>query len=230
MQTGHVIQIYVASARELRPEDFVLLTDEERSRASRFHFEKDRRLFVLARCVLRSMLGKALHLPASEVRLRAGPNGKPELDTGNHSLSFNLSHSGNQVAVAIAPGPTRLGVDIELHNPGVEIHSIARNYFCPREIELLRGSPEQARSHFFRFWTLKEAYLKAVGIGLGLKLSTIDVSQLPLQSAAPPEYPDGREPHGIRVQSLPAPDGYSAAVAADGPEWQAEVIPWIWNA
>jgi 4'-phosphopantetheinyl transferase len=179
--------------------------------------------------LLRTALGKALDLPAAAVPLRLGPNGKPELEPSDSSLAFNLSHSGNQIAVVIANNP-RVGVDIEFHKRDIDVHSIAKDHFCASEIELLRaGSPEQASTYFFRFWTLKEAYLKAVGIGLGVSLSRIDVSRIRSQAPAEPEYLDGDEPCGIRVQALRAPPGYSAAVAADGPEWKAEVVPWCWN-
>ena len=126
MQTGKVIQVYVAPARALRLEDYGLLTADEKDRAARFHFEKDRRLFVLARCVLRSALGRVLDVPPAAVPIQLGANGKPELGSANASLTFNLSHSGDQVAVAIAPG-ARVGIDIEYHSRDTEIDSIAQD-------------------------------------------------------------------------------------------------------
>jgi len=227
MQSGQVIQVYIAPARALHPEDYALLTAEEEDQAARFHFEKDRRLFVLARCILRSALGNLLDVPPAAVRIHLGPNGKPELDAAS-GLTFNLSHSEDQIAVAIAPN-LRVGVDIEYHGRDIGIDSIAQDYFCQKEIDSLRGSIEHTRTNFFRFWTLKEAYLKAVGIGLGVSLSSIDMSGVPLQSPGRPEFPDGDDWHGIHVQSLQAPAGYSAAVAAEGSQWRAEVVTWNWK-
>ena len=228
MQTDQVIQVYMARARALRPEDHALLTADEKDRAARFHFEKDRRLFVLARCILRSALGKLLDVPPATVPIHLGPNAKPELYPANASWTFNLSHSEDQIAVAIAPIP-RVGVDVEFHGGKVDIDSIAREYFCQKEIEYLRGSIEHTRTHFYRFWTLKEAYLKAVGIGLGMSFSSMDMSGVPVQASGQPEFHNEDDRHGIRVQSLPAPARYSGAVAADGSDWHVEVVPWSWE-
>lgn len=227
MGTERTVRVYIAPARAIGEEDLALLTPNERSRAARFRFEKDRRLFVLARCLLRTTLGEALTMPPSCVPLRPGPNGKPELSLPNHSVAFNLSHSETQLAVAIAKGAA-VGVDIEYIDRSIDVISLAQGHFCPAEIEYLRNNPEHPSASFFRFWTLKEAYLKAVGTGIGVSLANIDVSRVLFQSPTEPDYLDEQQPRGVRIQVLEAPAGYSAAVAAEGPEWQAEVIHWCW--
>ena len=214
------IRVYLAAVSALTAWHCDLLSSEERARAARFVFEKDRSLFVLGRAMLRSILGPALGLTGARVPLLLNAYGKPEID-GCGGPSFNLSHSGAYVALAVSEAP-RVGIDIEVHRPDCEFLAIAREYFCPAELACLNARPEQADELFFRYWTLKEAYLKALGSGLSGPLRNLEVSRMRGGSVLEDRWSLG----GIRLQVLNAPPGYSAAVAADAGPWRVCLERW----
>jgi 4'-phosphopantetheinyl transferase len=225
------IEVYFAPVRELRDDDLQLLSADERQRAQRFRFEADRRRFVLARCALRLALARALGggLAPAAVPLRVGPHGKPELASQDRRLMFSLSHAGDYIALALVGNGRHVGVDLEQHQP-VNFDRIAQDQFCPRERQWLsEGGAAQVEARFNRIWTLKEAYLKASGLGLSGAPKSVDVSEVVTQPANEPQFPQGRT--DIAVQSIDTPAaGYSAALAADGRDWRSQVLPWIWNA
>jgi 4'-phosphopantetheinyl transferase len=225
------IEVYFAPVRELRDHDMQLLSADERQRAQRFRFEADRRRFVLARCALRLALARALRgIAPAAVPLRVGPHGKPELATQDR-LMFSLSHAGDYIALALVGNGRRVGIDLEQHQ-AVNVDRVAQDLFCPRESQwLCEGGAADAQARFNRIWTLKEAYLKASGLGLSGAPRSVDVSDVVVQSTSEPspQFPHGRT--DIAVQSIDAPTaGYSAALAADGRDWRSQVLPWSWNA
>ncbi|HEY6477727.1 MAG TPA: 4'-phosphopantetheinyl transferase superfamily protein [Polyangia bacterium] len=172
-----------------------LLTSEERARRERYRFERDRHQFVVARGLLRWTLSHYLGLPAEALRFRAGPHGKPELDgkpelavgAAPTALEFNLSHAAGVVACAVARD-AEIGIDVEDHAGAADIDAVARS-FAPSEradLDAVRGAARQER--FLAYWTLKEAYLKARGEGLGLPL---DGFAFTLAPASPPRIAFG---------------------------------------
>ena len=204
------------------------LAPDEQARAARFVFEKDRLTFVLGRRLARSLLGDMLGCVPEAVPLALGAHGKPELDEAARSsgLCFNLAHSGAEVVCAVTVGRP-VGVDVERERPDVNVLELARRFFCAREIHRLEGAPPaEARRLFYRYWTLKEAYLKAEGTGLGLSLTAIDVSDVPEPPPARPAPPIEDRPRGIRVLPVPWTAGYQAAVAAAGADWSLERRAW----
>lgn len=155
-----------------------LLSEEERQRAARFHFNLDRERYVIGRAALRRLLGKQLQRRPEEVQFRYNPQGKPALDRaeGDADWRFNIAHSGGLALIAVSLG-REIGVDIERIRPDVECLELARRNFSPREIAELEATPSaEQRRAFFRGWTRKEAYLKAHGIGLSLPLDRFSVS------------------------------------------------------
>jgi 4'-phosphopantetheinyl transferase len=156
-----------------------LLSQAERDRASRFHFERDRLRFTAARGRLRQLLGRYADVPPSAVVIETGASGKP-FTRGEPSLEFNLAHSDNRVVFAFAHWP--VGIDVERIRPLPDLLPMAEQFFAPREYEAMRrltGAPLE--DTFFRCWTLKEAYLKAVGDGLNVPLSAFQVSLNPFK-------------------------------------------------
>lgn len=159
-----------------------LLSPEEKERADRFHFLKDRNAFTIARALLRILLARYLAQPAQQLRFHYNQNGKPALV--EHSLSFNVAHSGDLALYAVAQSQD-IGVDVEYMRAGVEYESLARHFFSPREVAWLLELPvEQRRAAFFACWTRKEAYIKARGLGLSLDLTLFDVALQPQQPVA----------------------------------------------
>jgi 4'-phosphopantetheinyl transferase len=154
------------------------LSPDERTRADQFVFSPDRRNFIVARGILRDILSRYLHCQAAEIRFCTELNGKPGLDCANTSirLDFNLSHSSGYLVVAVTQGK-KVGVDIEMVRPVPDIDLITSQSFSEYErnmLALLTG--EEKLLGFYRCWTRKEAYLKAVGSGLSIPLDSFDVS------------------------------------------------------
>jgi 4'-phosphopantetheinyl transferase len=150
-----------------------LIDDREKIRAAGFRFARDAARFIARRARLREII--ALHTGEAAHRLSFsdGPHGKPMLTNG--ALQFSLSHSHGLIMVAIAP--VEIGCDIERIDPGLEWQPLAERFFSPGERRALRDLPEaQGRRAFFDCWSRKEAYVKALGLGLSYPLDAFDVS------------------------------------------------------
>jgi len=195
-----------------------LLSDDELERASRFHFEKDARHFIVARGSLRSILGAYIPFPAADLRFSYSPQGKPGLQHPVSDIRFNLSHSRGLALLALARGRD-LGVDVEWKNEDVEIEKLAQRFFSRHEHQSMLSQPEQKRiAAFFRGWTCKEAFLKAQGMGLSRILSSFDVDMNVGQPARLlATRPDATEADHWFLQELEIAEQYAAAVAVEGP-------------
>jgi 4'-phosphopantetheinyl transferase len=147
-----------------------LITDEERARHDAFVFEADRRVHLTARLLQRTVLSHYTGVPPAAWRFTAGTQGRPEIAGPSATeLRFNLSHTRRMVACAVARG-REIGVDVEDTEREAPLE-VAERFFAPDEVEALRQLPagEQAE-RFFVYWTLKESYIKARGLGLSLPL------------------------------------------------------------
>ncbi len=150
---------------DFRAEDF--LVDEELVRMARFAKEDDRKRFVLGRVELRRELGDRLGMAPKEVIFERGRYGK--LRVSEKRVHFNVSHAGNWVVLVF--GENAVGVDIEVLDRRVRDLDAVADLFCDEEREFVMGSGEDGRrERFLRVWTAKEAYMKAVGMGLSLPL------------------------------------------------------------
>ena len=154
------------------------LSFEERRRAERFRFENLRRSYTLSRGGLRILLGLYLGCPPNEIELTCGPKGKPALRNSSR-IRFNASHSGEMALYAFTVG-CELGVDVEQLRKLDDPESIAARFFSTAEAAELRSlKPDDRGSAFFRCWTRKEAYVKAIGDGLAIPLNRFQVTLLP---------------------------------------------------
>jgi 4'-phosphopantetheinyl transferase len=167
-----------------------LLDDTERARAARFRFEPDRRAYVAAHALKRSLLAEHGDLPPAEWRFVTGAAGKPEVDPalGRSWLRFSLSHCRSLVACAVA-GIDDVGLDVEELARRALSPDLADRFFAPAEAAMMRGLPEAARaSAFLQVWTLKESFVKATGDGIGLGLERFAFAlEPPRLLFAPPE-------------------------------------------
>jgi 4'-phosphopantetheinyl transferase len=155
-----------------------LLSPDEKRRAQKFRFTKDSRNFIIARGILRSLIGKYLKIKPSEISFRYSEFGKPGI-ADNHSLQFNISHSKN-IALFAFIKKLNVGVDVEFVNPDIEVKDIAEKFFSPNEVLNLFALPEKQHTlGFFNCWTRKEAFIKAVGEGLSFPLNKFEVSLEP---------------------------------------------------
>ena len=166
-----------------QPKDVTLryasaLDPSEIARARSFRHPRDGERFGAAHGMVREILAGYLGLPPASLEYRTNAFGKPELADGRAKLAFNLSRSGGRALLAVTQGE-EVGVDLEMaHTDGEEL-AIAEKFFSPGErAYLLETPPELRHQVFLRCWTLKEAYIKAVGSGLSLGLGTFDVSPL----------------------------------------------------
>lgn len=188
-----------------------LLSEDEKARAARFVFERDRHRFIVARGRLRGVLAGVLGTKPSALRFDYAAHGKPSL-AGVDGLHFNLSHSEALAALGVTRGP-EIGVDVEHVRPLKE--DIAARFFSERETATLRGLPESEQvDAFFRCWTRKEAIVKAIGEGLSHSLDSFDVTLRADQPALVERF--AGEADAPRVWRLvhfdPAP-GYAGAIA-----------------
>jgi 4'-phosphopantetheinyl transferase len=191
-----------------------LLDADELTRARRFHFQRDRDRFTLARGLLRTLLGRYLELEPKAVRFAYGPSGKPFLAASESTLRFNLSHSGTQALFVFAPA-RELGIDLEAGlRLGDDWPALACRIFSVREqAELAAMPPERRRDAFLNGWTRKEAYLKAIGHGLVNGLDKIEVTLDPGQPAA---FLSLEVAHKWRLFDLREGAGAAAALVVEG--------------
>ena len=197
-----------------------LLSADELIRAQRFHFDRDRRHFIGRRAILRIVLASYLENPPASLRFSYNDFGKPCLGDPAHSkrLSFNLSHSGELIRIAVAIDRD-VGIDVEVVDASVPIDSVARRFFSPREIAALEALPESLRrANFFGFWTRKEAYIKARGKGLSLPLASFDVSVESGRTAT--LISEDGSSTVWKVEDLEGGVAHFAAVAAKGDDWK----------
>ena len=153
------------------------LSPEELDRAERYRFGLDRRRFIVARSALRLLLGAYLGIEPASLRIDSGPRGKPELALGVSSrLRFNTSRSEDLAVFAIGRD-RELGVDVERVRTDMDFEPLLDRVLSVAEQGALdQLAPEARRRAFYRYWTRKEAYLKALGVGLAIALHELDVT------------------------------------------------------
>ncbi len=187
------------------------LSAEEIERASGFRFEKDRNVFTVTRAMLRILLAERLSCTPISIQFELSEHGKPSV--AGSGLYFNVSHSGNSALFGFTEaGP--IGVDVEWNKRTVEIEEVASRFFSAGEYrELCEYSQEERQEVFFRIWTRKEAFIKAVGEGLSYPLDEFEVStgeEAALLSIK------REKPRSWWISDCELPMDYSGAVAVNG--------------
>lgn len=149
------------------------LSTDEIARANGFRFDRHKNRFIAARGYLRQILSSYLQKSSEEITFEYSDRGKPKLL--NTNLQFNVSHS-QDIALYGFTNHNLIGIDIEYLRSNVECAKIAKRFFNEREYQIINNlSPEKQAQAFFQFWTIKEAYLKATGEGLGGGLETVEI-------------------------------------------------------
>lgn len=185
-----------------------LLTGEELARAAKFLKPADADGFILGRGLLRRILADCLNAEPAELRFNRNAQGKPFLEDGK--LDFNVSHSRDRLLIAVTAGRA-VGIDIEFRRGGLNMASIAKRWFAPAEQEFFQtlGKPEEG---FFEIWAKKEAYVKALGIGIYKDLNTFAV---PLGEK--PFFPNIGKNGQWFFQTLEIDPDYAAAIVSEAP-------------
>lgn len=185
-----------------------LLSEEELERAAKFIKPGDTDGFILSRGLLRRILAECLNTKPSALQFNRNKQGKPFLADG--TLEFNVSHSRDRLLIAVTAGRA-VGVDIEFRRSGLNMESIAKRWFAPAEQKFFR-SLENPADGFFEIWAKKEAYVKALGLGIYKELNTFAV-------------PTGEKPFSANIgndaqwffKTLEIDSGYAAAVVSEVP-------------
>ena len=166
-----MIDVYAVNFFEPPSHDVVdsllkVIDSDKKARIERFVRSDDAIRSLLADVLVRFIVCLKLRWKNSEVKFSTAVQGKPYL-LNCDDFHFNVSHSGSWVACACDAQP--VGIDIELIQP-ID-YSIAEYCFSPKEYRALMQEPESRRLwHFYNIWTLKESYVKALGVGVGLNL------------------------------------------------------------
>jgi len=150
-----------------------LLNPEEATQQKRYHFERHRHQYLITRAVIRTLLSRydPRRAPA-DWRFVKNDYGRPQVvaEQNADDLRFNLSHTDGLIACALTRG-REVGVDCEDILRGGDLVAIADRYFSPSEVsDLHKVTPERQDFRFFDYWTLKESYIKARGMGLSIPL------------------------------------------------------------
>lgn len=152
-----------------------LLSEDEKLRASRFKFYKDKRCYVVTKGVLRLLSERYLNIDAKDIKFEYEDYGKPKFKHKTN-LNFNVSHSGDIAIIGFVFDHT-IGVDIEKIKNDFDTFEIAANFFSKKEISALREIPKSEQHiAFYRCWTRKEAFIKAKGTGLSFPLNEFAVT------------------------------------------------------
>ena len=207
-----------------------LLSRDEVQRADRFHFKQDQNRFIGARAAMREILSKYLYVAPTKIAFSYAFCGKPELDgkLRESEIEFNLSHSHGIALVGVAR-KMRIGVDIEFVDSHIAIDEISARFFSAWERCALHALPPEERIEgFFRCWTRKEAYIKALGNGLSIPLDRFEVEFGPATAAVSAPMENALfGPFCGRLYKVDSPRGYTAALAVEG--GQHALRQWEWK-
>lgn len=189
-----------------------LLSMDEKTRALRFKFPIHQQRFIAARSILRCLLARYLNQPPESFDFKYTEHGKPYLF--NQSIYFNISHA-NQWALYAVSTEEKIGVDIEHIREDTETTSIAQRFFSMHENKIFNQlSSEQKKTAFFRLWTCKEAFIKAVGEGLSFPLKDFDIEIKENTARLLSIKGDKKMAQQWSILEIPAPENYKAALAA----------------
>jgi 4'-phosphopantetheinyl transferase len=194
-----------------------ILSGDEKERAARFRFEKNRKEFIVTRGWLRMLLGQYLGVSPAQLAFAYSAHGKPSIGVpATAPLHFNVSHTDGMGVFAFAWN-RRVGIDIEKPREEVNVEELAGRFYSSAEKQAIRElPPEDRREAFFRCWTRKEAYIKAIGEGLSHPLHQFDVSLAPGdQAALLCTRPDATEASRWVLRDVPTAPGYIAALAVE---------------
>ncbi len=155
------------------------LAPDEKERAGRFRYTKDRNYYIVVRGMLRNILSRYINISPEQIQFRYNDYGKPYLNPLHNKakLQFNMSHSSGFALYGIVHDD-EIGIDIERISSIPEIDKLMDDYLTGEEKTRFHVLALNERTEkFFRYWTLKEAFIKAKGCGLALSMSQVEVQE-----------------------------------------------------
>jgi 4'-phosphopantetheinyl transferase len=179
MLTSSEIHLWLVFCEDINDEQLLaayraLMSEAEKEQESRIHFAKDRRRYVVTRALVRTVLSRYAPVTPEEWVFSTNKYGRPEIvndAVSDAHLCFNISHTRSLIVL----GVTRvraLGVDVENVRARQVSIDVANRFFAPAEVAALsRVPPDQLQDRFFEYWTFKESYIKARGMGLSIPLN-----------------------------------------------------------
>ena len=222
--TSADIHIWLASYDEIVDERLHasyrrLLNLAEKEQEPRFYFARDRRRYLVTRALVRTVLSRYMAVDPEDWIFSTNAYGRPEIanpqviDAG---FSFNISHTHSLIVLGVTKHRA-LGVDVENVLAREAAIEVANRYFAPPEVAALHAAPRQEQQYrFFEYWTFKESYIKARGMGLSLPLDKFSFhyrDDKTVEIAIDPELAD--EPARWQFwQFQPAPE-YLVAICAE---------------
>lgn len=189
------------------------LSADERKKADRYRINKDRHNYTLTRGILRQLIGHYLNGSAASINFHYTPQGKPYIP--NKALAFNISHSGEQALLAFSAAGN-IGIDLERMQHDFDFYRIQQRYFSNEQVAAISNSSDSYKI-FYQFWTLKEAFIKAIGSGLFRDLGSFDI---PLNATTFTDSNDGKE---WQIRTLNIDPDYAAAIVFDTPATQIKL-------
>lgn len=219
--SGEVLLCWVNIPRQLSPTVAArlrtVLPDDELARHDRYRDGPSAVEFLCGRALLRASLSSWAAVERRAWRFAVNAHGRPAVEHPPSPVHFNLSHTRGMVALVLGADPF-VGVDVERLDRNVRPLEVADRFFSPAEVEALRALPaEHHRDRFLALWTLKEAYIKARGMGLALPLRAFSFT--PDATGAQVRFdPDlGDDEASWRFSRADLPTGHRVAVAARVP-------------
>ena len=206
-----------AAFEQLKPKLLKLLPDGTCEKVNAFARSNDSQRSLLGELLARHLLHKATSEPLPDEAFTTGEKGKPAHD-GFRGIHFNITHSGEWVAVALSSGC--VGVDVERMRKIPD--GVARRFFSEAENEWLDSAATEAerKDIFFTLWTLKESFLKAIGKGLTKSLSSFTILQKGNNHF---ELKQNEETKGFKLYNFEFRDGYKLSVCAEDGEFEQQV-------
>lgn len=233
LQNNNNAIVWFAKLDQLADAEFVTVChrwfgEAELPQSNQFRFEQDRRSFLAGQLLTRLQLAEILNVPAGTLRFESDEFGKPFVaHPMENGIQFNRSRTRDMVVSAVVRD-CQIGIDVERINQTVEIDSIAEQFFAPAEIEQLMQCTDVARTEMFhRFWTLKEAYVKAHGEGLSIPLDqfAFDLACQSPQISFSPSIDD--QPDNWQFVEHVLDDHHRTAIALRTGLQQAPRIEWF---
>lgn len=203
------------------------LDETEISKVARFKFENDKERYIVAHGATRRILARYLKSRPQNIVFENNHYGKPFLAENTSRIEFNLAHSKNRALLALTRD-RRVGVDIEHIRPEIPTANLAEHYFSARENEVLRNLDENLQIRaFYDCWTRKEAFIKAIGMGLSFPLRKFAVS---IESGNPARllFVDDSNTQAERWKMIDLNLGvnYSAAVIIESALVKLKLLNW----